>query len=112
MRKSYVTGCAAVLTLLVSSFAAAQTQSISGKVTASQIASTGSIGIWEKHLNCHGEADCARTLVRAGGKYVLVTSKGTYGLSDQAKAAKFAGQGVTVAGMEPYNSSAASAGVQ
>jgi hypothetical protein len=48
MRKSYVTGCAAVLTLLVSSFAAAQTQSISGKVTASQIASTGSIGIWEK----------------------------------------------------------------
>ena len=114
-----------VLALLATSFAVAQTQSISGKVTASQIASTGSIGIWEKHLNCHGEADCARTLVRAGGKYVLVTSKGTYALSDQVKAAQFAGQGVTVAGnidtskktvavanMEVYNSSAISAGVQ
>jgi hypothetical protein len=125
MKKSYVAGCAVLLTLLVSSFAAAQTQSITGKVTASQIASTGSIGVWEKHLNCHGEADCARTLVRAGGKYVLMTSKGTYELNDQAKAAQFAGQGVTVAGnfdsakktvavadMEPYNSSAVSAGVQ
>jgi hypothetical protein len=125
MKKSYVAGCAVLLTLLVSSFASAQSQNITGKVTASQIASTGSIGVWEKHLNCHGEADCARTLVRAGGKYVLVTSKGTYGLSDQAKAAQFAGQGVTVAGnidpskktvtvadMEPFNSSAISAGVQ
>ena len=125
MKKSYVAGCAVLLTLLASSFAAAQSQNITGKVTASQIASTGSIGIWEKHLNCHGEADCARTLVRAGGKYVLVTSKGTFGLSDQAKAAEFAGQGVTVAGnidtskktvtvadMEPFNSSAISAGVQ
>jgi len=125
MKKSYIAGCALVLTLLVSGVASAQTQTISGKVTASQIASTGSIGVWEKHLNCHGEADCARTLVRAGGKYVLMTSKGTYGLSDQAKAAQFAGQGVTVAGnfdaskktvavadMELYNSSAVSAGVQ
>jgi hypothetical protein len=125
MKKSYVAGCAMLLTLLVSSFAAAQSQNITGKVTASQIASTGSIGVWEKHLNCHGEADCARTLVRAGGKYVLVTSKGTFGLSDQAKAAEVAGQGVTVAGnidpskktvtvadMEPFNSSAVSAGVQ
>ena len=114
-----------MLVLLASSFALAQDQTIVGKVTASQIASTGSVGIWEKHLNCHGEADCARTLVRAGGKYVLMTSKGTYELSDQAMAAKFAGQGVTVAGnfnsskktvavanMEMYNASAVSAGVQ
>ncbi len=125
MKNSLVAGCAALLVLLASSFALAQDQTIVGKVTASQIASTGSVGIWEKHLNCHGEADCARTLVRAGGKYVLMTSKGTYELSDQVMAAKFAGQGVAVAGnfdsskktvavanMEMYNSSAVSAGVQ
>ena len=125
MKKSYVAGCAALLALVASSFALAQTTTLTGRVTASQIASTGGVGIWEKKLNCHGEADCARTLVRAGGKYVLVTSKGTYGLSDQAKAAQFAGQGVTVAGnfdaskknvtvadMMPFNASAVSAGAQ
>jgi hypothetical protein len=114
-----------LLALVGSSLAFAQTTTISGRVTASQIASTGTVGIWEKKLNCHGEADCARVLVRAGGKYVLVTSKGTYGLSDQAKAAEYAGQGVTVAGnfdaskknvavaeMEPFNATAVSAGAQ
>jgi hypothetical protein len=125
MRKTYLAGCAAALALVAVSFASAQTTTITGRVTASQIASTGSVGMWEKHLNCHGEADCSRVLVRAGGKYVLVTSKGTYGLTDQAKAAQFAGQGVTVAGnfdaskknvavadMELFNSSAVSAGAQ
>jgi hypothetical protein len=127
MRKSVLVGCAALLLFAATSFAGApQNQSsIAGVVTASQIASTGSIGIFEKKLNCHGEADCARRLVNAGGKYVLVTTKGTYQLSDQAKAAEFAGKEVTVAGnfdnskktvevadVQIYNSSAASAGVQ
>src|ERR1700722_2792675 len=90
MRNSYIAGGAVLLALVAATFASAQTTTVSGKVTASQIASTGTVGIWEKKLNCHGEADCARALVRAGGKYVLVTNKGTYGLTDQAKAAEFA----------------------
>jgi len=107
-------------------FLAAQTQrTYSGRVTASQIASTGSLGTWEKRLNCHGEAECARQLVRAGGKWVLVTSKGVYQLSDQTKAAQFAAMRVTVSGtfdnpkktievadVQPYNSPATSASVQ
>jgi hypothetical protein len=101
--------------------------SYSGVVTASQMAATGtsSLGLWEKKLNCHGQADCAQRLVKAGGKYVLVTSKGVYQLNDQVKAAQFVAQRVTVAGnldtsrkaiqvadMQVYNSSTATAGVQ
>jgi hypothetical protein len=100
MKKMISAGLAGVLTLLAVGFlAAAQDQSsYTGTVTASQIASTGSIGMWEKKLNCHGEADCAARLVRAGGKYVLVTSAGVYQLSDQNKAARFVAQQVTVTG--------------
>jgi hypothetical protein len=127
MRKSFSVGFAAVLTLLAVGFLAAQDQSsYTGTVTASQIASTGSVGMWEKKLNCHGEADCAQRLVRAGGKYVLVTSAGVYQLSDQNKAARFVAQRVTVTGsfdsskktievadVQIYNpSSAMSAGLQ
>jgi hypothetical protein len=99
MRKSFSVGFAAVLTLLAVGFLAAQDQSsYRGTVTASQIASTGSVGIWMKKLNCHDEADCAQRLVRAGGKYVLVTSEGVYQLSDQNKAARFVAQQVTITG--------------
>jgi hypothetical protein len=125
MKKSLTAGLVALLASLTVGSFAAQSGSYSGTVTASQIASSGSIGIWEKKLNCHGEADCARVLVRAGGKYVLVTSKGTFALSDQTKAAQYAAQKVTVTGafdsskktievadMQVYNSSAANAGVQ
>jgi uncharacterized protein DUF5818 len=100
MKKMISAGLAALLTLLAVGFlAAAQDQSsYTGTVTASQIASTGSVGMWEKKLNCHGEADCAQRLVRAGGKYVLVTSAGVYQLSDQNKAARFVAQQVTVTG--------------
>jgi hypothetical protein len=111
--------------LVVGSVRAQDQKSYSGIVTASQIASTGSIGTWEKKLNCHGEADCARKLVRAGGTYVLITSKGVYTLSDQTKAAQFAAQRVTVTGgfdkskktievadVQMYNPAAASAGLQ
>jgi hypothetical protein len=126
MTKSITVGFAALLAFLtVGSVAAQDQKSYSGTVTASQIASTGSIGIWEKHLNCHGEADCARRLVRAGGKYVLVTSKGVYALSDQTRAAQFVAQKVTVTGafdsskktievadVQIYNPSAATAGLQ
>jgi hypothetical protein len=126
MRKTLSVGFAAVLAFLVVGSVAAQDQkSYTGTVTASQIASTGSVGTWEKKLNCHGEADCARKLVRAGGTYVLVTSKGVYTLSDQAKAGQFAAQRVTVTGafdrskktievadVQMYNPSAASAGLQ
>jgi hypothetical protein len=72
-----------------------------GDITASQIASTGgpsSIGMWIKKLNCRQESDCAQRLVEAGGKYVLFTDNGTYDLSDQSRAAQFAGSLVTVKG--------------
>jgi hypothetical protein len=126
MKKSFLASFVASLVFVAVGAAAAQNQSsVSGHVTASQIASTGSVGMWEKKLNCHGEADCAQVLVRAGGKYVLVTPKGTYQLSDQTKAAQFVARKVTVAGnvnntkktievadVQVYNSSATSAGVQ
>jgi hypothetical protein len=126
MTKSMSVGFAALLAFLVVGSVAAQGQkSYTGIVTASQIASTGSVGTWEKKLNCHGEADCARRLVRAGGDYVLVTSKGVYTLSDQTKAAQFVAQRVAVTGafdkstktievadVQIYNPSAASAGLQ
>lgn len=126
MTKSLTVGCAALLALLAAGSVAAQNQSsYIGTVTASQIASTGSIGMWEKKLNCHDEADCARVLVRAGGKYVLATSKGVYALSDQTKAAQFVAQRVTVTGafdsskktievadVQAYNPSAVNAGLQ
>jgi hypothetical protein len=83
------------------------------------------VGIWEKKLNCHGEADCAQRLVAAGGKYVLVTTKGVYQLSDQKKAAHYVAQAVTISGpfdsstktievadVQIYNSSSQSAGLQ
>ena len=83
------------------------------------------MGIWMKRLNCHDEADCAQRLVRAGGKYVLVTSKGVYQLNDQAKAAQFVAQRVTVTGsfdsskktievadVQAYNPTSTTAGVQ
>jgi hypothetical protein len=129
MRKAMVSiSLASMLMFVAVSFAAAQNQSYVGVITASQIASTGgssSLGLWMKKLNCHGERDCAQRLVGAGGKYVLVTAKGVYPLSDQTKAALFAGARVTVAGtydpskrtievadVQAYNASAASAGLQ
>ena len=120
----------ALMASLTVGFAAAQSQqqTYSGTVTASQIASTGgssSVGTWMKKLNCHSEADCSRQLVQAGGKYVLMTAKGTYQLNDQSKFAQYAGLRVTVTGafdspkktievadVQPYNPSSQSAGVQ
>lgn len=82
------------------------------------------LGVWFGEWRT-GEVDCAQRLVRAGGKWVLVTNKGTYKLNDQVKAAQFAAQRVTVAGnfdsskkaiqvadMQTYNSSTATASVQ
>jgi hypothetical protein len=129
MRKTILSiSLASTLMLVAVSFATAQNQSYSGVITANQIASTGgssSLGLWMKRLNCHDERDCAQRLVRAGGKYVLVTAKSVYPLSDQTKAALFAGARVTVAGtydpskktievadVQAYNASAASAGLQ
>jgi hypothetical protein len=125
-RKIFSLSMATLLLSLAVGYVAAQAQSTyAGTVTASQIASTGSLGLWMKHLNCHDEADCARRLVQAGGKYVLVTPKGVFELSDQRKAEQFAGMRVTVSGtltspqkrievaeMQPYNSPAASASLQ
>lgn len=122
-------GAIAIFSLVIASTVRSQTQtSYSGIVTASQIVSTGgssSLGLWMKKLNCHDEADCARILVRAGGKYVLVTNKGTFQLSDQVKAAQFVAQRVTVTGsvdsgkktievaeVQPYNASSTTASVQ
>jgi hypothetical protein len=88
-----------VFTLLAVGLFAAQGQgSRTGYVTASQIASTGTIGIWQKKLNCHDQVDCAQRLVGAGGKWVLVTNTGVYQLSDQSKAARYVAQVVTVTG--------------
>jgi hypothetical protein len=125
MKNSLTAGFAALLVLLAVGSAGAHNKSYSGTVIASQIASWGSVGIWEKKLNCHGEADCSRALVRAGGKYVLATGNGTYALSDQTMAARYAAQKVTVmgafdsskktievAGMQVYNSPAVNAGLQ
>ena len=127
-KKMVVSLAGLLLFLAMTSVAAHAQSSYSGTVTASQIASTGGssgLGIWMKKLNCHNEADCSRVLVRAGGKYVLVTSKGVYQLSDQSKAALFAGNQVTVNGdlnnkqktievanMELSNSTATSAAAQ
>jgi hypothetical protein len=126
MKKTLAACLAAAFALVaVAAFAAQEQKSYTGIVTASQIASTGGVGIWEKKLNCHGEADCAQRLVAAGGKYVLVTTKGVYQLSDQKKAAHYVAQAVTVSGpfdsssktievadVQIYNSSAVSAGLQ
>jgi len=128
-RKIFALGFAALLASLTVGFAAAQSQqTYSGTVIASQIASTGGssgVGVWMKKMNCHGEADCSRQLVRAGGKYVLMTSKGVYQLNDQSKFAQFAGMRVTVTGafdspkktievadVQAYNPTTQSAGVQ
>ena len=124
-----VLSLASMLALLAVTAVATHAQSsYSGVVIASQIASTGgssSVGVWEKKLNCHSEADCSQQLVRGGGKYVLMTAKGVYQLNDQNKAALFAGRAVTINGsfndkqktievadMQLTNSSATSAGVQ
>jgi hypothetical protein len=126
MKKSMLVGIAALLVLVTVEFSAAQSQSsVSGRVTASQIASGETVGMLEKHLNCHGEADCATRLVQAGGKYVLVTNKGVYNLSDQTKAAQFVARQVTINGvfdsskktievadMQIYSPSATNAGLQ
>ena len=126
MKKTLAACLAAAFALVaVTAFAAQEQKSYTGIVTASQIASTGGVGIWEKKLNCHGEADCAQRLVAAGGKYVLVTTKGVYQLSDQKKAARYVAQAVTITGpfdsssktievadVQIYNSSAVSAGLQ
>jgi len=126
MKKSMLAGFAALLAFATGGIAAAQGQtSISGRVTASQIASGVTVGMLEKHLNCHGEADCAARLVQAGGKYVLVTTKGVYNLSDQSKAAQFVARQVTINGVfdsskktievadvQIYNPSSTNAGLQ
>lgn len=126
MKKTLAACLAAAFALVaVAAFAAQEQKSYTGIVTASQIASTGGVGIWEKKLNCHGEADCAQRLVAAGGKYVLVTTKGVFQLSDQKKAAHYVAQAVTITGpfdsssktievadVQIYNSSAQSAGLQ
>lgn len=122
-------GVAAVSVFAASSAvrAAQSEKSYTGIVTASQMASTGSssLGLWEKKLNCHGQVDCAQRLVKAGGKYVLVTSKGTFKLNDQTKAAQYVAQRVTVTGdfdnskktievanIDVYNPNSTTAGVQ
>jgi hypothetical protein len=122
--KNSLAATVAFAVLLGAGSAAAQKQaSYTGIVTANQIASGFSVGFWEKELNCHGEEDCARRLVKSGGKYVLVTSKGVFELSDQAKAAQFVAREVTVSGavekktievadMQVPNPSAVSAGAQ
>ena len=128
--KSILLGFAAVLTFVAVNTFAAQAHrdktTVTGIVTASQMVSNGTgVGIWEKKLNCHGEADCARRLVAAGGKYVLVTDKGVYALNDQVKAAQFVAQAVTINGtldsskktievaeVAPYNAGATSAAAQ
>jgi hypothetical protein len=126
MKKTLLAGFAAVLALGAAGFAAAQTHTtISGYVTASQMSSSGSLLRFQKALNCHGEADCANRLVAAGGKYVLVTTKGVYQLSDQAKAAQFVAKDVTINGvfdnskntiavadMQVYNPTSTNAGLQ
>jgi hypothetical protein len=101
-KASLMLGLVAVFVFVTASVVQSQGQkSYTGVVTASQIASSGGssgMGIWMKKLNCHSEADCAQRLVGAGGKYVLVTSKGVYQLNDQTKAAQFVAQRVTVTG--------------
>jgi hypothetical protein len=126
MRKSATVVLAAVISLVaVGMFASQNQHSYTGIVTASQIASTGGVGVWEKKINCHGEADCARRLVGAGGKWVLVTQTGVFQLSDQKKAAHYVAQAVTITGtfdtsdktievadVQIYNAPATDAGLQ
>jgi hypothetical protein len=77
---------------------------ITGYLTASQIAATGtgSIGTWMKKLNCETEADCVQRLVGSGGKYVLVIDKDVYQLSDQKQAAEHPGMPVMIKGVLNY----------
>lgn len=123
MKKTLAATVALAALFVVGSAAAQKQASYTGIVTANQIASGFSVGFWEKRLNCHGEQDCAQRLVKAGGKYVLVTSKGVFELSDQAKAAQFVARQVTVTGavekktievadMQVPNPAAVSAGAQ
>jgi hypothetical protein len=74
---------------------------MSGYVTASQIAATGtnSIGRWMKKLNCQTETECAQKLAKAGDKYVLMIGEDVYQLSDQERAAVHAGMYVDVRGI-------------
>jgi hypothetical protein len=98
-----------LLTFLVFTSSAARAQSpysgwITGYLTASQIAATGtgSIGMWMKKLNCETEADCVQKLVGAGGKYVLVINNDVYQLSDQKLAAQHPGMPVMIKGVLNY----------
>jgi hypothetical protein len=77
---------------------------ITGYLTASQVAATGtsSIGMWMKKLNCDTEADCVQKLVGAGGKYVLVINNDVYQLSDQKLAAQHPGMAVMIKGVLNY----------
>lgn len=99
MKKSMAATLAFVALLATGAMAAQNEAKYTGVVTANQIASGFSVGFWEKKLNCHGEQDCAQRLVKSGGKYVLVTSKGVFQLNDQAKAAQFVARQVTVTGV-------------
>jgi len=98
-----------LLTFLVVTSSAARAQSpysgwITGYLTASQVAATGtsSIGMWMKKLNCETESDCVQKLVGAGGKYVLVINNDVYQLSDQKQAAQHAGMPVMIKGVLNY----------
>jgi len=100
---------ALLLTSLVVTSSAARAQSpysgwITGYLTASQVAATGtsSIGMWMKKLNCETESDCVQKLVSAGGKYVLVINNDVYQLSDQKQAAQHAGMPVMIKGVLNY----------
>ncbi len=94
---------------LVVTSSAARAQSpysgwITGYLTASQVAATGtsSIGMWMKKLNCETESDFVQKLVSSGGKYVLVINNDVYQLSDQKQAAQHAGMPVMIKGVLNY----------
>src|ERR1700677_1484061 len=102
-----------LLTFLVVTSSAARAQSpysgwITGYLTASQVAATGtsSIGMWMKKLSCATASDCVQKLVSAGGKYVLGNNNDVFQFSDQKQAAQHAGSPVMIKGGLNYQKKA------
>lgn len=98
--KKLATGLALGLILIGVGFAAQKDNSFSGEISDRACARANSHEMMMKKHNVQTPQDCIPACIKAGGKYVLfdTTTKTIYGLDDQQKPARFAGQKVKVTG--------------
>ncbi len=101
--KRVVMSFVATMILLSVSFAAPKAKAgktFRGEIMDSQCAEMGSHAMMMKKEGAKDAAECTRSCVKMGGKYVLYNSakKTVYQLDDQTKPEQFAGQKVKVKG--------------